>query len=502
MEEFKKQQWKAWFYRYFPPIRLGMIILLAIIIVTLFIPPLNGMADNGSYTPILKANGLYETPNDKAYYSSFIPTYHIMQYYNPDQYNIVSLQNVFIQIALLLNKLFFSTKIFDLRFLSFLYSLLYLFAMWVLLRGVTKKLNLKSQYIIVALTIFLLGDISYIAYFNSFYRTPLIFILLILFVALSIAAYQQEKVKWMFFCFVLQFIVALILPTVTNTSGIFMVGCSVSLCGAIIFIKDRRYKTALAMFIVAMLPLTLFISSIVHSPSEEKEKFNSMTTGVLQVAKNPGKAMADLGMEPQNEMLRGMDYDQTYVIQKSSSTTIKEHFIDYIHYWRTVLYYLFHPNDLMAMLDIGLKNQNIVKNQQISVNAKGTRWVQNIQSILLKGATRIKAAFLPKKFPFYILASLIIVVVYSVVAFRGIQLGSPIYIARLLNKIGLILMILLSFITPVIVMGATNLSQQMEISSLILDLMLIAILGDYLRHDLWIDRKQIMLYKTQGEGER
>ena len=502
MNEAQKIKWKNKLITYFPPVRLGLLLLLFILIMTLFVPPANGLADNGSYTAILKSNGLYEIPGNQAYYSSFVPQFRIMQYFNPEQYHMLSLQNVFIQIALILNKLFYSTKIFDIRFLSVLYTILYLLAMWILLRGITKKLVLKRQYLIVLVIVFLLGDTSYIVYFNSFYRTPILFILLILYIGLNIAAYQQSSLKGMFVYFVLEVMVALLIPSVTQISGIFMLGVTVSLFGMLLFVQDKRYKMAITLFVVALLPLSFFVSSIVMPTNADKEKFNSMSTGVLQVTDNPGKALANLGMEPQYEMMRGVDYDQTYVIEKSGSHSVKEHFIAYIHIWRTSMYYLFHPGELLAMLDIGLENQNMLTNQKTTKIQKSALVFQKAQDVFLKGATRIKAAFLPKKFPFYLLLSIVIIAVYSVVAVRGLQLGTNLYVARLLNKIGLVLMILMSFIAPVVVMGATNMVQEMEVSSLILDLMLIAIFGDYLRHDLWIDKKQVMLYKVSSREEK
>lgn len=493
-EHFKQQ-----FIHYFPPVRFAMILLIIITILVLFIPPLMGMSDNGTYQPILASNGLYEIPGNKEYYSGFIPTFKIMQYYNPEQYHLISLQNLFIQLALLLNTIFYSTTIFDVRFLAFMYWLIYLCAMYILLRGITKKMALKRSYIVSLLTIFILGDSSYLVYFNSFYSNALVFILLILFVGLGALAYQQRKPKYMFIVLGFQFLTALLFPAINKSSMYYMIGIIVTLLGAFLFVTDKRYKAGISSFIIALIPLSLMISSLMISPFDNKDKFNSMSTGVLRVAKDPGKALQDLGMEPQYEMMRGIDYDQTYVLEKSTSKSVKDHFIDYIHTWRKILYYIVHPVDLIGMLNVGVENQNIV-NQGTGKGSHNRSLWATIKAIIFQGATQVKGAFLPKKFVFYMLASFTIIVIYIVVAIRGMQMGTKVYFARLLGQVGLILMMFISFAMPVIISGSANMIQQMEPASIIVDLLMIIVLADFMRHDIWIDKQQVMLYQVEGKA--
>ena len=499
--EWNKQKILNHLEKWFPPVRLGMLILIFILVMTLFMPPANGMADNGSYGPILRANGLYEYEGDTSYFKHFVAQYPLMQYYNPEQYNILTLQNVVIQIAIILNKAFFSTKLFDIRFLAFVYCVLYLFGMLILMTAITKKLSVKKSYIVVGIAVFLLGDTSYLVYFSSFYANPLLFILFIYFVGLGSLAYQQNKVKRIFICLILQFLVALLVPAVSHTTSAFIIGISIALSGSLFFIRDSHYKMGVGILITALLPLSLLITNIVASPDENKERFNSMSMGVLQVADNPGKTMQDLGMEPEYEIMRGINYDQTYVIEKSRSKSVKENFIDYIRIWRTSLYYIIHPNDLMNMLNIGLENQNISRQNNASDKEKSAAYFQQVQDLFFKGASRVKGAFLPKKFAFYMLVSLAIIVTYAVVAYRGIKMGTKVYVARLLAKLGIITMMITSFIVPIVVSGTANMVQEMQIASIIIDILLIVVLGDYLRHDLWIDKKQVMLYQiSEGKG--
>ena len=102
----KLHAWAEPVERWLPPVRLGILLLALITIFLLFVPPVSGPVDDGTYNLILHANGLREFTGDSNYYKYFVPQFPILQYYNPDAHLYLSLQNVLIQAAILLNKIF------------------------------------------------------------------------------------------------------------------------------------------------------------------------------------------------------------------------------------------------------------------------------------------------------------------------------------------------------------------------------------------------------------
>lgn len=71
----KLHEWAEPFERILPPVRLGVLLLAFITIFLLFVPPVSGPVDDGSYNLILHANGLREYMRDSNYYKYFVPPF-------------------------------------------------------------------------------------------------------------------------------------------------------------------------------------------------------------------------------------------------------------------------------------------------------------------------------------------------------------------------------------------------------------------------------------------
>lgn len=150
-----------------------MLLTAIIIIILLFIPPIAGDADNETFVQTLHGNGLYQLHNYHYYVYDYVSLkYGIMQYFNSYQHPLFSTSSIFIQIAILLNKLFYSTKIFDIRFLGLTYSLFYLGTIYLLTKAFTSRRRTPRDYVIALIIWFIFGDSALILFFNSFYIEP------------------------------------------------------------------------------------------------------------------------------------------------------------------------------------------------------------------------------------------------------------------------------------------------------------------------------------------
>lgn len=478
---------------------LALLLIAVITGLSLFYFPLQGMSDNGSYEPILKANGLYEFTENRAYYNSFALKYGILQYFNPNQGYPFSLQNILIQVALFLNHCFYSKTVFDLRFLSLLYYLLFLGACWILLYAITRKLSRKSSFFISLLVVLLLGDTSYTVYFNSFYREPLICIFIIYFVAFGILAYQSQRLKYLLLIFFAQASVTLALSTITPMSDTLALCAFIGLWSVFLYIKQPLFRKSLVLFIVGLLSLCFIFSSLMGNPHHEKDIYNSVSLGVLLENEQPAKALRDLGVSPEYEMLRGTQYDQTYTIVKTNAQQIKKNITQKLQQWELLLYYITHPKDLKRLLDRATENIALGNNESIHELKTEKGWLAKAIEFIFHLGTSIKGAFLPKKISFYFLVSLVILTIYVMLAIRGYRLGTSHYIAHLFMEIALTFMLLVTFVIPIIQDGIANIGEQMVVASLVIDLMLIFIISDYLRHDLWIGKEEARRYQLEEE---
>lgn len=160
------------------PSLLAVFLAAIVAWIALFIQPLIGIADNGDFLRMLYSNGLYQLPKySDQYFSYFIKEYGIMHYYNEHGASLFSSEPLFIHLAVVLNKLFYSQTIFDIRFLSFIYYVLFLGSIYLLTEALTYRIKGWKGYFIALFVVIIFTDTAYIAYFNSLYSEPIMFIM-------------------------------------------------------------------------------------------------------------------------------------------------------------------------------------------------------------------------------------------------------------------------------------------------------------------------------------
>ena len=489
------------FEKYFPPVRLGVILLGIISVILLFVPPITGAVDDGSYNLIIHANGLREYPNDLNYFKYFVPKFLILQYYNPYKYAYLSLQNILIQIAILLNKIFYSTKVFDIRFLGVIYTILFLLAARLLFKGLSRNLKGGKAYLIVLLGVFFFGDTTYITYFNSFYVEPLEMIMIMFFVGFGLMAFQQTENKAILKYYGGQLLVAFLFIFVSKELAFIMSALCISLIGGLLFIRSHQWKIAAMIIVGSLVPISLFTETLYSNPQHNENAYQSMTLGAMPAFKDTEKNLAQTDIDPQTEILEGTPYAATYVIAPSNSKTITKGFIDELSYGKLSWYYLTHPSIFSKLLQMGLENENIAYTKNISNYEKGVSEASKRVKPSFRWATIIKGAFLPKKFGFYLILTILVLALYGISCVRGLQMGSKLYEARFFMNVGLILMMLMSFIAPLIISGETSASRKLIMASILTNIILLIIVSDTLQHDIWITKDTVLLTKIEEQSK-
>lgn len=476
---------------YLPPLRLGMLLMFVIITIFLFAPPVLGMTDTGEYSLILRANGLREIPGNTDYYKYFVLKYPILQYYNSDHGAYMSVANIPLQFAIFLNKCLYSKTVFDIRFLAFVYEVLFLIGFYILLKRLLCNLTTKQAYIMMLLTVFFLSDATYIGYFNSFYSEATSFILIIYFIGINLAIYQENNERKIFLYYVIAVVITILFMMVSHMLSVIAIGMVVTLSAGLIMVRGKQFRIAATFVVLAILPIGFIADSLYNDPFAKKQLFESETTGAMIAAKNPEAAATRFGIEPQYEILRNQKYEAQYGLAQTNSKTIQKGMMQHLSTMRMTWYYFMHPTELWKMLGIALENQNQARANGLAFE-KGSKhgsW----QQLMFQGATMIKGAFLPKKFGFYLLLAVIIISVYAVSAYRGTLLGSRRYVARFISNIGLLFAMFLSFLAPIIFSGSGNMNRTLLTASAIMDLLVLVVISDFLRKDIWIERDQIVL---------
>lgn len=261
------------------PAAFAAIVVFLITAIALFTPPYIGMADNGDYARILNSNGLYfNDPNYTNHYLGyFVKNYGVYQFYNENGATLFSSQSMFIKASLLINLLFHDSHIFDIRFQAGMYLILYIAAIYLLVEALTWKMSKKRGYLVAILSIFILGDTGYTAYFNSFYSESVVLIMTIFMVAAGILLYRKRFNDYVMFAL---FVVSAIFLTTSKQQNA-PVGMIIAMFGVfIIYIrKTRSFRVITATLLLAVLGVGICSYVLIPQEFVNINKYHAMTRG-------------------------------------------------------------------------------------------------------------------------------------------------------------------------------------------------------------------------------
>lgn len=342
--------------KYSTPAQLTVFLSAITITFLLFVPPVNGDADNGTFFITLHGNGLYQLPNyPYIAYSHIALKYGIMQYFNSYPHPIVSTTTFFVQIAIALNKLFYSTKIFDIRFLGLTYFMFYLGALYLLTNAFTSKQKTSRDYAIALVIWFIFSDSSLTLFFNSFYLEPVHLITMLY----AVGAYGliAQRYYWRLWPMLIVYFVAVFGFIATKQQNTFFVaGWLLTAFGMFALTKTRVQKLAVAVTMVLIVGAGLFSNYCVSTKYNDENKYQSMTCGIWAESNNPEKALADGGISPQFALLRDDPYFKTYTALDVHSKYMKDNFLNKYNYLWITSYYVSHWSQFNQLLNAAAAN--------------------------------------------------------------------------------------------------------------------------------------------------
>lgn len=167
-----KNSWRV-FQKHISPAAVATALAAIICAVILFIPPINGYADNGDFYRAMLSNGIYRLPTKDNQYIGYVVTkFGILKYFNENNVAVFSSQALFVKAAVILNKLLYSHRYFDIRFLGIVYYVAFLPGIYLLTKALTGTWRRIRSYVIAILVVLIFADASFILYFNSFFAEP------------------------------------------------------------------------------------------------------------------------------------------------------------------------------------------------------------------------------------------------------------------------------------------------------------------------------------------
>ncbi len=332
---------------------LAVIVMAGILLFTITIPPFIGMSDDGSFSRIMNSVGIfhYNDAPDNLYFNYYVRNYEVL----PLQATNVAHTSLlfFIRIALFFNTLFGSGSNFDMRFMGLVYALMFLPAIYMIVKqSVLQTGNFTESFIVVALGILIFGDVTYCAYFCSFYKEPLMFVcaLLCMGALMSMRSEGPDVLR------ILVFIGAGVALTLVKKQCS-LIGFLLALMSMRLFFvkKDVTWRTLCIAGAITLLVCTGLSFFYVDSDFTIESKYNAMTRGVLLESKDPAKTLDEFGIDPSYEILADTSAYAAPPIVKADDHVLNSGFYDKYNSLSILIYYMKHPGSMLGMLDISVK---------------------------------------------------------------------------------------------------------------------------------------------------
>ncbi len=237
------------------------VIFIAVVLITVVCTPIFGLGDLSEYTSTFESVGLYNAGAD---------TYAIAQNYGisqPDG-NEKSVFQIFIMVLISINKLLFSKTVFNIHFISIVYSLIFIIGMYFLQKNMRFDKDYLN-YVFSALLGIVFLDLGYLAYFNSFYNDALIFALIIAMAALAISVAR----KFSYIKIILFALCACLLSSMRFSAAVVAAFAAVVLCVMALTLNSKG-KTVTMVFAVIVAAVSVFSMVNTHIPARDVKLYN------------------------------------------------------------------------------------------------------------------------------------------------------------------------------------------------------------------------------------
>ena len=294
----------AWLKKFFKNDKYGyliqiivLVIIGAILLNTLFIYPILGKSDNGDFGRLTYYGGLCNIDNEyHKIYDGFVHLHYSISSpslfvpFSADWVSGAILLKCAVFISLFVHN--FHNSLFDIRYLAFVYSIIFLMAIFLIIKF--KRFSPILKLTVGIFVILFFTDTSYLGYFNSFFGEAgtIVFFFLCIGTYLNLISKEKPQIRHFIYFFIAS---ACFLTSKSQELPllIFMLVIYVAL-----FIyykgKSQRKCIVIASVLVTLLCGAAYIS--LTSTMNENNVYQSVFSGVLRGSKTQEKDLKELGI--------------------------------------------------------------------------------------------------------------------------------------------------------------------------------------------------------------
>jgi hypothetical protein len=449
-----------------------------ILVFTLMLRPIIGVADNGDFPRIMGSTGLqYMSGDYEERYFGYVNRLYRVGLALPMGGGYFSTEIFMVGAAVLLSQAVLSTGVFDIRYLSLLYSVLFCSAIFLIIRCSRRRLG-AAGWLLAGLLVFIFADIGYISYFNSLYGEAVSLVFLLLMAGSGMYLVLKDRPSlWMLAVFF--------------TSAVFFTGAKIQNCPAgilAIFLglrllklgEGRLWRRTAILGVSALIAVSLVSYVFVSRDIKVCNKYQTVFFGILKDSPDPAGDLAELGLDPDLAVLAGTNYFmQSYPVDIRSDD-FKNRLYESVDHVKIAGFYLRHPDRFVNKLEIAA--QNAFKLKQGFGNYEKYEGVAYRQTADMFGLwSDFKLKVLPHSLLFVALfyAGCFLILVFEYVRNRDTRNRLYLEIIAFIGATGL-----MQLVIPIIGDGEADLSKHLFLFNAAFDCMFIAA-AVYLAHRLF-----------------
>ncbi len=260
----------------------------------LFVPPIIGLADQGDFVRLLGPFGYAPEPKGPEHKYSFVTRTFVKDPgYRAREWEQITSEFIFVGITMAANKLLTGGERFDITLIGLVHACVFLIAFGCLLY-VTR--DISCYWLIWIAMLFVLTDVGYVAYWNSFYAEPASSLWYFFLLAETIAFCKKGAVSLQLVIGWNLFAILLILAKTQNAPLCVPLALFAFRMGA--WTIDRRLRIAAYAGAMATFITGVFMYQALPPAPRVVNVYNTVFLAVLPESKDPGADLKALGLDP------------------------------------------------------------------------------------------------------------------------------------------------------------------------------------------------------------
>jgi hypothetical protein len=336
---------------------------VVLILNLIMISPVIGLADSGDFARVLGVSGLKALDSNQSYSEQYFHYAH--QYYGYGGYSLggyISTHVILVALAGLIGRII-NSEVFDIRVLGACYSVLFVWALTLMVRNAPLANSRRNTFIVTAMMafclLFVFGDIGYLAYFQSFFGEPYALIGMLLMVSSAVALASTDKPTGK----LLALFVAAAFAVATSKIQNAPLGFAFALLAwrMVGLRADRKWRRQALIGIVVLVLGSVLMIVVTPDRLRNTNLYQSIFYGVLKDSPDVARDMKELGIPEKYAVLAGTNYFQKDTAIPQKDPVLRREVLEKLSHKDIVIYYLHHPSRFMQKLDKAASNAMFIR---------------------------------------------------------------------------------------------------------------------------------------------